>query len=133
MKKIVVVSATCLIALLVAGYLFFVSTGKPIGTDISLIGQGKPAIVLGYENYSPAGGQALSLLRKVRSGYDTRLEFIVADLGTPRGREFADRHQLQDGLAVFLDINGQPLQVTRIPSQEIELQRLLDSMLDSVE
>lgn len=132
LKKLVVIAGSILVLLMVA-YLFFVSTGKPIGTDLGVIGQGKPAIVLAYENYSPAGGEALSVLRKVRSGYDSRLEFVVADVGTPAGRNFADRHQLRDGLAVFLDQDGKARQVTRIPSQESDVNQLLDSLLGSVE
>lgn len=133
MVKKVVITATAILALLIVGYLFVMSTGKPVGTDLSVIAQGKPTVVLAYENYSPVGGAALSLLRKVRSGYDSKLEFVVADLGTPQGRNFADQHQLLDGVAVFLAADGRALQVTRIPSQEDELNRLLASMLSSLE
>lgn len=133
MGKKAVVVVVSIIALIAAGYLFVISAGKPIGTDISVVGQGKPAIVLAYENYSPMGGEALSRLRDVRDNYSSRLDFVVADLGTPQGRDFANRHQLIDGVAVFLDQSGQQMQVTRIPSQEAELNELLESMLDAVE
>ena len=131
-KKVVIVTAS-IVALLAAGDLFVISAGKPIGSDVSIVGQGKPAIVLAYENYSPAGGEALSSLREVRDNYDSRLDFVVADMGTPQGRDFANRHQLIDGVAVFLDQSGKPLQVTRIPPQEDQLNQLLESMLDEVE
>ncbi len=133
MSKKVVVIATLLIALLIVGSLFMFSSGKPIGTNLSIVGQGKPTIVLGYENYSPMGGAALSLLRKVRGNYDSRMEFVIADLGTPQGQQFADRHQLFDGRAVFLNQDGEPVRITSIPAQEDELKSLLDAMLSEVE
>ncbi len=129
MVKVIVVTILSIVAVLVVGYVFVMGNGKPIGTDISVIGQGRPAIVLAYENYSPIGGDALSLLRNVRGRFDSRLDFIVADLGTPQGSDFAKRYQLTDGVAVFLKPDGQALQVTRIPSQESELGLMLEAML----
>ena len=132
LKKIVVITS-CLLVLVVLGYFLTMSGGKPISTDLSVIGQGKPVLVLAYENYSPAGGEALNRLRKVRSDFDLRLDFVVADMGTPHGRSFASRHKLFDGQAVFLKQNGEPLQVTNIPADEQELRRRLESKLAAVE
>ena len=127
------VTISCLLALIVLGYFLTMSGGKPISTDLSIIGQGKPVLVLAYENYSPAGGEALNRLRKVRSDFDLRLDFVVADLGTPHGREFTNRHQLIDGQAVFLKQDGEPLQVTYIPADERELRSRLEAKLAAVE
>ena len=132
LKKIVVITS-CLLVLVVLGYFLTMSGGKPISTDLSVIGQGKPVLVLAYENYSPAGGEALNRLRKVRSDFDLRLDFVVADMGTPHGRAFASRHKLFDGQAVFLKQSGEPLQVTNIPADEQELRRRLESKLAAVE
>jgi len=110
-----------LVALVTVGYFITLSGGKPIGTDLSVIGQGKPAFVLAYVNHSPTGGEALNRLRKVRGDYDSRLDFVVADLGTPQGQQFAERHRLLDGQAVFLAGDGTPLEVTYIAEKETEL------------
>lgn len=125
--------AVTLVALVALGYLLTTGVGKPISTDLSVIGQGKPALVLAYENFSPAGGDALNRLRKVRSDYGSRLDFVVADMGTPQGRAFANRYQLVDGQAVFLKQDGQPLRVTSIPADERELRSRLESKLAAVE
>ena len=132
MVKAISVTAVSLIALAVLGYSLLMSGGKPLSTDLSIVGQGKPALVLAYENYSPAGGEALNRLRKVRSDFDSRLDFAVADLGTPQGRAFAERFQLGDGHAVFLMQDGQPLTVTGIAADEQELRSLLESMMAGV-
>ena len=133
MLKMIVVTTASLVILVVLGYFLTMGGGKPIGSDLSVIGQGKPVLVLAYENFSPIGGDALNRLRQVRSDYDLRLDFVVADLGTPRGRAFASRHQLADGQAVFLKHDGQPMWIINIPADERELRSRLESMLAAVE
>ena len=131
MVKTITVIAAFLVALLALGYVMIIGVGKPISTDLSVIGQGKPVLVLAYDNFSPAGGDALNRLRNVRDDYDSRLNFVVADLGTPQGSTFANRHQLVDGQAVFLMKDGQPLRVISIPADDIKLRSRLDSMLST--
>lgn len=133
MVKIITICTASLAALIAAGYFLAMSGGKPIGTDLSIIGQGRPVLVLAYENFSPTGGDALNRLRKVRSDYDTRLDFVVADMGTPRGQAFANSYQLVDGQAVFLKPNGEPLRLTFIAADEQELRSRLDSKLAALE
>ena len=131
--KIFTIIAVIAAALVAVGYFLTTGAGKPISSDLSVIGQGKPALVLAYENYSPTDGEALNRLRKVQSDFDSRLEFVVADLGTPEGRAFAERYKVNNAQALFLDQNGQPLQVTGIPADEQALRNQLESKLASVE
>ncbi|MFT7527662.1 MAG: hypothetical protein ACI9LY_002821 [Arenicella sp.] len=133
MVKIIAIITASLVALATLGYFLTMSGGKPIGSDLSVIGQGKPVLVLAYENYSPTGGDALNRLRRISSDYDSQLDFVVADLGTPDGRAFANRHQLFDGQAVLLKRNGQPLGGMSIPADEKELRSRLESKLAGVE
>jgi hypothetical protein len=132
MIKTIAVSAVSLVALFALGYLLTVGVAKPISTDLSVIGQGKPVLVLAYENFTPTGGDALNRLRQVRSEYDSRLDFVVADLGTPQGKAFANRYQLVNGQALFMKQDGQPLRITSIPTDEQELISRLESMLVAV-
>jgi hypothetical protein len=133
MLKIIATTAASLAVLVGLGYFLTTVGGKPIGNDLSVIGKGKPVLVLVYENYSPAGGDALSRLSKVKSDYDTRLDFVVADLGVPEGRAFADRHQMLNGQAMFMKQDGQPLWIKSIPADELALRSRLDSSLLAVE
>ena len=129
MAKTIGLTIASIAALFALGY--FVTTGvvKPVSTDLSVIGQGKPVLVLAYENFSPTSGEALDSLREVRAEYEPRMQFVVADLGTPQGRAFADRFGVDDGQTVFLKPDGQVLLVTRIPSDEQALRTLLDHKL----
>ena len=89
--------------------------------------------MLAYENYSPDGGEALDQLQNVKGDYNSRLDFVVADLGTPQGFAFANRHKMFNGQAVFLKQNGEPLRVTDIPKNEQELRSQLESKLADME
>jgi len=128
LKKLKLVGVVLAI-LVVAGYVVTSVAPKPMSADLSVIGQGKPSLVLGYENYSPGGGDALTRLKQIRSDYESRLNFIVADLGTPSGRTFANRYQVVDGQAVLLAANGQLLGTLFVPANELQLRAYLDQKL----
>ena len=130
-KKIAAIAAS-LVAVVGLGYLLTTVIGKPVSTDLSVIGKGKPVLVLVYQNHSPTGGEALNSLNQVRSDYESRYDFVVADLGVPQGRAFASRYQMVDGQAMFLNQDGEPLLVTGIPADERALRRLLDSQLTAM-
>lgn len=131
-KKIIFVTAA--IATFIAlAYVVTMVALRPISADLSVIGKGKPALVLAYENFSMEGGEALERLRQIRGDYESRVDFVVADLGTPQGQAFAQRYRLIDGSAVFLDKDGTPLKVTFIPVDEQALREQLEHQLASVE
>lgn len=106
---------------------------NPMSTDLSVIGQGKPSLVLGVESYSPTGGDALNRLNAVRGDYEDRMVFVVSDLGTPQGQAFARQHNLQDGVAIFLSPDGKPVRRATIPVDEQVLRQQLDSKLAQVD
>ncbi|UZE97423.1 hypothetical protein [Alkalimarinus alittae] len=130
-KKLAVTIGTLAVFALMAYVL--VSGGKPINSDLSVIGQGKPVLVLAYENFSPVGGEALNLLRQVRDDFESQLDFVVAELGTPAGDGFASGYKMTDGMAVFLTSDGQPLRIINIPTGERELRLRLESLLSTAE
>ncbi len=119
-----------LAALFATVYVMTLFVVKPVSMDLSSIGQGEPSLVLAYENFSPTGGAALEQLREVRDDYEDRLQFIVADLGTPQGRGFAERHRLIDGQAVLLDGQGKPVDTWMVQDDPAALRARLDNTLD---
>ena len=133
MVKVIAVTAVSLMALVGLGYLLTTVVWQPIGNDLSVIGKGKPVLVLVYENYSPAGGDALNRLSRVKNDYDSRIDFVVADLGIPKGRAFANRHQMVNGQAMLIKQDGQPLWISSIPADELVLRSRLDSSLKALE
>lgn len=129
MKKLGIATATLLL-LLAAAFAALTFTPQPMSSDLSQIGQGTPAVVLAYENYSPTGGQALARLKQIRPDYEPGVRFIVADLGTPHGRAFASRLDLSDGQAILLSGDGRA--VTRLASSEMALREQLDRELTAI-
>jgi len=128
MKKLVWILSG-LAVLILTGYALTLFVVKPVSMDLSSIGQGKPSLVLAYENFSPTGGAALEQLRKVRGDYDSQIDFIVADVGTPQGRNFTNRHRLVDGQAILLDGQGRPLDAWDVPDNSEALRARLDKVL----
>ncbi len=129
MFKTIAVIITILVSIVILGYFLTIGLGKPIHTDLSVIGQGKPVLVLAYKNHSPTGGKALNRLRQIRSNYDSRLNFVVADMGAPEGSTFTKRYQMFDGQALFLTRDGKPHSVVNIPEDEQGLHQLLETKL----
>ena len=118
------VVATVIGVLLASQYFF-----QPMSSDLSGIGQGQPSLVLAYENFSPESGAVLNQLNRIRKDYQDVMHFAVADLGTPQGQEFARRHNLSNGAAVFLSAEGKPLRASFLTSDEQALRKLLDENL----
>lgn len=75
-------------------------------SDVSRVGQGMPAVVLAFENYAPASMDAMALFDRVRRDYQDDLLFLVADLGTPRGRAFAEGHRAFSGQVMTFGGDG---------------------------
>ncbi len=97
MLAVVLVAGAVMIALLPKG---------GYNSDVSLVGQGTPTVVLAFENYAPASMDAMALFDRVRRDHRDHVLFLVADLGTPRGRAFAERHQAFSGLVMTFRADG---------------------------
>ena len=102
---------------------------QPLSSDLSSVGQGQPSLVLAYENFNPESGAMLNQLSRIKSDYIDVMSFAVADLGTPEGKAFARKYGIDNGSAVFLSADGQPLRVAFLTSDEQALRRLLDEKL----
>jgi hypothetical protein len=131
--KKITVTAIVLAALVGIAYVLSLLAVRPMSTDLSTLGQGKPSLVLVYENFAPSSGEALDRLKQVRADYEPRMTFIVADLGTPDGQAFANRYGLSEGQALFVRPDGEPLRATTIPAAEQELRDRLDQQLTMME
>ena len=95
--SVVLVAGAIIIALLPKG---------GYDSDVSQVGQGMPAVVLAFENYAPASMDAMALFDRVRPDYRESLLFLVADLGTPRGRTFAEEYRAFSGVVMTFRADG---------------------------
>jgi hypothetical protein len=96
--------------------------------DTSLIGGGTNAVVLIHDNNVIQSADTMVAMNDVRDEYDGRLEFIVADIKTPTGEMFADKHGLQPTALVFFAANGERLQTLYTPQVGESLREHLNSI-----
>jgi len=99
--------------LLVAGMLTLAWFMLPQGynTDTSLIGKGKPAIVLIYDSDSVLSSDLMSSFNEIRGAHENQVEFLLADLNAPGGREFANSKGMSTAGALFFSGEGRLLGV----------------------
>lgn len=126
MKRALIALGAIILLVALAGVAMQQLSGRPISADLSLVGQGQPALVMAFENYSPASMDAMDQLNRVRPDYEARVHFLVADLGTPHGSDFAARFELVNGTAVLLDGTGEPVRVYPLREGADELRRALE-------
>jgi hypothetical protein len=94
-------------------------------SDVTKVGQGRPAVVLVFENFSPPSIEAMAVFDQVRRDYAERLDFLVADTGTPRGRDFIDRHNVHVGQVLTFRPDGTRVRVAMLEGGEQALRERL--------
>jgi hypothetical protein len=92
--------------------------------DLGRIGQGQPAVVLVFEAFAGPVVDAMALFDRVRGDYADRLVFLVADTGTPDGREFVARHRAQVGQVLTFRGDGSLVQLEFLVDETALRERL---------
>ena len=125
MPKISVVVLLLLVAVAIGGGTAWYMLGHGMSSDLSVIGEGRPVVVLVYENHSPTSMQAFDRLRAVRGNFEGRVEFRLAPVGTPEGEAFMQRFDAPQGSAVVFDDQGGLVERWLVPvDQQVLIERL---------
>ena len=98
-------------------------------SDVGKVGQGRPAVVLAFENYAPASMDTMDAFGRVRRDYGDQIEFLVADLGSPRGRAFVERHNAHTGQVLTFRGDGTRVRVALLDGGEQALRERLQQDL----
>jgi hypothetical protein len=101
----------------------------PYSTDLTRIGQGRPALVLAYDIRSMGGMEVMAMMDALRPAYADRIHFLVAPLGAPHGHAFGERHQAANGTVVLFSETGIPVRTVHGPASTAALQQALDGLL----
>lgn len=101
----------------------------PYSTDLSRIGQGRPALVLAYDIQTMGGMEVMAMMDTLRPAYRDRVQFLVAPLGAPEGQAFGQRHRAVSGTVVLFSEAGIPVRTLHGPANAAELQQALDGLL----
>jgi len=100
-------------------------------TDLTRVGQGKPALVLVYDVNTANGMHVMELLKDLRLEYADRVEFLVANLGLPEGRSFAQHYKVGSGSVFMFKRDGELMRTIRKPESTAALQQALDEVIST--
>ncbi|GKT12050.1 MAG: hypothetical protein ISEC1_P1024 [Thiomicrorhabdus sp.] len=103
--------------------------GGAFSTDLTRIGQGQPAMVVVYDVNSLDGKQVMELLEDLRGEYKDRVQFLVADLGTPDGRSFARHYKGVSGSVIVLKADGYHMRTMHRPESTALLHQVVRGAL----
>ncbi len=96
--------------------------------DVSVIGDGRPVVVLVHNKESMLSLNLMTLMNGVRPDYSGRVEFVVVDIATDGGRSFVSTHQLDGSIMLVLfDGNGRVRGVLPNIEDEAGLRSVLDN------
>ncbi len=77
--------------------------------DLSQIGKGVNVVVQIHDHNQVSSQLLMDEVNKVRSHYEGRVTFIVADVYTAEGKAFADKQNFHSAALVFFKPNGEKL------------------------
>ena len=101
----------------------------PYPTDLNRIGAGQPAVVLIYDVNNAGGMMTMKLLEPLREEYGDQVQFLVASMGLPDGRDFASHYQISSGAVAFFQADATHSGSIRAPESTEELHQLLKRAL----
>lgn len=102
---------TLLIILLIVGFAGALINLLPRGysQDLSLIGKGKNVVVLVHDHNKVASLETMNAINTLRDTHEERVTFLVADLFTREGKDFAEKYDTPFPALVFFAPNGERL------------------------
>lgn len=126
-KRLIYLFAFCALAALILSQL----PRGSYSTDLSRVGNGRPALVLAYDINSSGGMDVMKVMDALRDEYADRVEFLIADLGTPQGNQFVKRHNGINGTVMFYSAKGSYVHTMHVPPDTETLRSGLDEALAS--
>ena len=83
--------------------------------DLTLIGKGKPAIVLIRDKNAVQTFELMEVMNGIRDQYAGQVEFLLTDFNTPQGRAFMAANDARRVTLVLLDADGKLVKVIYPP------------------
>ncbi|MFT6429346.1 MAG: hypothetical protein ACJAXR_000911 [Halopseudomonas sp.] len=100
-----------------------------VSTDLSVIGTGKPTLVLTRDTNFVGGGEVLDFLRKAQTEHGERVYLRIAHQGQADGLAFSSEHKSRDGDLVLLDATGDILAGPILPQSYPDVEALLSQAI----
>lgn len=94
-------------------------------SDLSQVGQGRPALVMLREIHIMGGERTLAQMEVLYPDLQDQMTFLLVHTGHPDGVAFAETHNVGDGSLVLFDGNGQALATMGRPESAEDLRRFI--------
>jgi hypothetical protein len=104
---------------------------KGFSDDLSLIGKGKPAVVLVRDNQTVQSHELIDVMNALRDRYAAKVEFLLTDHNTPKGETFMAENGATRATLVLMDAQGKKVKILHAPLTEESLAQELDAALGS--
>lgn len=98
-------------------------------SDLTQVGQGRPALVMLREIHVMGGEQVMEQMLQVYPDYEGEMTFLVVHTGHPDGQAFAATHEVGDGSLVLFDGTGNAVATRGRPGSVAELRGFIDGNL----
>lgn len=119
----IVVTLVCLA--IVAAILWQLLPKAAFSSDLTRVGQGRPALVMLREVHVMGGDQVMEYMSQIYGEFQGEVEFLVVHTGHPDGQMFAATHNVGDGSLVLFDGDGVVLGQTGRPASSTELRQYI--------
>ena len=119
----VLVTLACLIA--VMAILWQLLPKASFSSDLTRVGQGRPALVMLREVHVMGGDQVMEYMSQIYDEFRGEVEFLVVQTGHPDGQMFAATHNIGDGSLVLFDGEGAVIGQTGRPASSAELREYI--------
>ncbi|MFC1603226.1 hypothetical protein ACFL3U_06635 [Pseudomonadota bacterium] len=94
-------------------------------SDTTKIGKGKPAIVIIYDANNAGSDHIMGSLTQVRGEFESQVEFILVDVNSPGGQDFANANAVPAASALFLSREGKRITVIYPPQETAVLNKII--------
>lgn len=94
-------------------------------SDLTRVGQGRPALVMLREVHIMGGDQVMEYMSQIHDEFRAEVEFLVVHTGNPDGQMFAATHDVGDGSLVLFDGDGAVIARIDRPNSSAELRQYL--------
>ncbi len=124
-RTLIIVASTVLIG----AVLWLLLPKGSFSNDLTLVGQGQPALVMLREVHVMGGDRVMEQMLLIQAEFQDSVEFLVVHTGHPDGEAFAAEHNISDGSLVLFDAEGQVLGRSARPESADALRQFITELL----
>ena len=113
-----------IVVIFVAVGIALLNLPRGYSTDLTVIGKGKPAAVQIFDPNSVSSLDLMQAFNSARGEYEGRIEFLLADLNSDSGKQFAQTHGVGSNTLVLFAADGTKLSTVSGPQDADTLKKL---------